>query len=283
MRTLFYLALTAYFLGTVFSILYFLRRSRLFGRVYLGAVIVGFLAHTTLIGAIWIATGELPTASHGGSMVFFSWVIIALLALLEARYRLPVMGSFVLPWAFIPMLYAAFLNRTPTHAPALLRSGWFFAHTTLAFLAYAAFVIAFAGGIMYLLQERQVRSHRPGATFRRLPPLDTLDEVNRWAIALGFPLLTLGIVTGAIWAELAYGRLPVDPKVVWSVVTWLIYGAILNARHTFGWRGRKAAKLAIVGFGLMMFGYVVVNVHYTGFHSFRHAFRLLGAAGGSGM
>jgi len=283
MLTLFYAALCAYFLGTCFSILYFLRRSHLYGRIYLSAVIVGFAAHTVLIGAIWLATGEFPTASHGGSMVFFSWVIVAVLTLVEGRYRVPVVGSFVLPWAFIAMLYAAFLNRTPTQVPALLRSGWFFAHTSLSFLSYAAFMVAFAGGWMYLLQERQVRSHRPGANFHRLPPLDTLDEINRWSMALGFPLLTLGILTGAVWAEMAYGRLPVDPKVAWSVATWVIYGALLNARHTFGWRGRKAAILAILGSALVLFGYAVINVHYTGFHSFRQAFHFLPGTGGGGM
>jgi len=269
MLPLFYLALTAYFIGTVFSLLYFSRGGHTLGRIYLGSVIVGFTAHTLLLATMWVRTTQFPTASHAGSMVFFSWVIIILLAAFEARYRLPVVGSFVLPIAFVPMLYAAFLGHGPSQAPEILKSGWFLAHTSLAFLADAAFVIAFAVGWMYLLQERQVKSHRPGANFRRLPPLATLDEINHRAIAVGFPLLTVGILTGAIWAEVVYGKLPFDAKIAWSCGTWLIYGLILNMRQAFGWRGRKAAQLSIAGFALAMFSYIVVNIFFTGFHSFQ--------------
>jgi len=269
MLLLFYLALTAYFVGTVFSLLYFSRGGHTLGRVYLAAVIIGFTTHTALLGTIWAESGHFPTATHGGSMVFFSWMIVTLLAGLEARYRLPVVGSFVLPIAFIPMLYAAFLRQESGQVPAILKSGWFLAHTSLAFLADAAFVIAFAVGWMYLLQERQVKSHHPGTSFRRLPPLATLDQINFQAIAIGFPLLTLGILTGAIWAEVVYGKLPFDAKVAWSCGTWLIYGLILNMRQAFGWRGRKAAQLSIAGFAFAMFSYIIVNIFFTGFHSFQ--------------
>jgi cytochrome c-type biogenesis protein CcsB len=265
MRALFYLALTAYFIGSAASLVYFAHRSHTVGRIYLGAVIVGFVAHTLLLGLFWAISGHFPTATHAGSMVFFSWLIIVLLAALEARYRLPVVGSFVVPIAFVPMLYASFLDRGPSQAPEILKSGWFLAHTSLAFLANAAFVIAFAVGWMYLLQ---VKSRHPGANFWRLPPLATLDEINRWSIAIGFPLLTMGILTGAIWAEVVSGKLPFDPKVAWSLGTWLIYGLILNMRQAFGWRGQKAAILSIAGFALVMFTYVIVNIFFTTFHSF---------------
>ena len=129
-----------------------------------------------------------------------------------------------------------------------LQSRWLYVHTTLAFLGDAFFVIAFAGGVLYLVQERQLKRRHPGAFYHRLPSLDLLDRVNYRSLTIGFPLLTLGIITGAIWAENAWGSYwQWDPKETWSLITWFIYAALVHARLTVGWRGRKAAWLSIVG------------------------------------
>jgi cytochrome c-type biogenesis protein CcsB len=142
--------------------------------------------------------------------------------------------------------------------------------TTLAFLADASFAIAFGVGIMYLIQERQLKRKNPGAFYRRLPNLDVLDELDYKAIALGFPLLTLAIVTGSIWANSAWGYYwGWEPKEIWSLITWLIYAAYLHARLVGGWRGRKAAYLAVIGFAIVIFTFLGVNLLLPGQHAFK--------------
>ncbi|GBE58261.1 cytochrome c biogenesis protein CcsA [bacterium BMS3Abin01] len=109
---------------------------------------------------------------------------------------------------------------------------------------------------------------RPGFS-KRLPSLDVLDEVSYRAIAFGFPLLTIGIITGAIWADQAWGRWwGWDPKETWSFITWLYYGAYLHTRLTMGWRGKHSAILAVIGLVAVMFTYLGVNLLLSGLHSY---------------
>jgi ABC-type transport system involved in cytochrome c biogenesis permease subunit len=122
-------------------------------------------------------------------------------------------------------------------------------HVSLIVLGYAAFFLTFAAGVMYLIQERELKSKRPRAFYYRLPPLETLDDLAYKSLSIGFPFITLGIVSGALWASSVWGSdWPTDPKIAWSFATWLIYLLLLCARWVIGWRGRKAAYFAIIGF-----------------------------------
>jgi cytochrome c-type biogenesis protein CcsB len=131
------------------------------------------------------------------------------------------------------------------------------------------FAVAFGAGIMYLLMERELKRKKLGAIFKRLPSLNVLDDINYRCLTIGFPLLTLGIITGSIWASLAWGSYWTwDPKEVWSLITWLLYAALLHGRMTVGWRGRKAAILAIVGFCAVLFTFLGVNLLLPGLHTY---------------
>jgi cytochrome c-type biogenesis protein CcsB len=142
-------------------------------------------------------------------------------------------------------------------------------HTILAFLGYAAFAVACGIGIMYLLQEHYLKSKHLGGLFHRMPSLQVLDEINYKLITLGFPLLTLAIITGALWAESAWGAYwRWDPKEVWSLLTWFIYALVLHVRLTVGWRGKKAAILSIIGFSAVLFTFFGVNLLLKSLHSF---------------
>ncbi len=122
---------------------------------------------------------------------------------------------------------------------------------------------------MYLVQEHQLKSKRIGAITQRLPSLQVLDDLNYQSLTYGFPLLTLGIITGAIWAEYAWGRYwNWDPKETWSLITWLLYAALLHQRLTVGWRGRKAAIMAIAGFFAVLFTFLGVNLLLPGLHTY---------------
>jgi ABC-type transport system involved in cytochrome c biogenesis permease subunit len=176
-----------------------------------------------------------------------------LFLLVEYKYRLGILGSFLLPVVFLIIFYASFLSKQIVPLPPALESYWLGIHVTLAFLSYGAFVLSFVTGVMYLI----------------LPSIETLDYLSYKSISLGFPLLTLGIITGALWANNAWGSYwSWDPKETWSLITWLIYASYLHARVIAGWRGRKAAYLSIVGFGCVLFTYFGVNLLLGGLHSY---------------
>jgi cytochrome c-type biogenesis protein CcsB len=123
----------------------------------------------------------------------------------------------------------------------------------LAFISYAAFTIAFGVAVIYLIQRRFLKTKHLGGLFRMLPPLETLDEISYRCLAVGFPLLTVAIISGAIWSEKALGSYwSWDPKQTWSLITWLIYAALLHGRLTIGWRGKRAALLSIIGFMVLL-------------------------------
>ena len=122
-------------------------------------------------------------------------------------------------------------------------------------------------GILYLIQENAIKTKRPGFFFQRLPSLERLDATGYSCLVIGFTLLSLGLITGFVYAKAVWGRfLGWDPKEVWSLITWLIYAALLHQRLTVGWRGRRAAIMAIVGFGVIIFTFFGVNFFLQGHH-----------------
>ena len=135
------------------------------------------------------------------------------------------------------------------------------------FAGDAAFALACGLGILYLIQEKAIKSRQPGFFFRRLPSLDLLDTAGYAAIVAGFSLMSVGLVSGFIFAKTVWGRFFAwDPKEVWSCITWIVYAVLIHARLAFGWRGRKAAILSIIGFAVLLFTFFGVNFFLEGHH-----------------
>jgi ABC-type transport system involved in cytochrome c biogenesis permease subunit len=171
--------------------------------------------------------------------------------IIERQSGLKVLGAFVMP-VVLALGLKATVGRPPTLAPAL-GNAWIWIHIALALIGIAAFVLNFAGALMYLLQERQIRAKRPGRFYYRLPALETLDHLTYRTLALGFPFLTTGLILGALWARASWGSLfAPDPVAFFSVVAWIIYAGTLAGRTAGGWRGRRAAYYAIVGFAALV-------------------------------
>lgn len=136
-------------------------------------------------------------------------------------------------------------------------------------LSYSAFALSFFISIAYLGKDFLGGNNSPIALLRRVPTLEALDLFNYKIVAIGFPLLTLGIIFGAVWASTAWGRpWGFDPKETWSAITWLIYAIYLHARYLAGWKGRPAAFLALLGFLGVLFTYLGVNFLLPGLHSY---------------
>jgi cytochrome c-type biogenesis protein CcsB len=162
-----------------------------------------------------------------------------------------------------------FPREVQPHLSPVLKSNWFAVHAFLAFVGDAAFALACGVGIMYLVQEHYVKSKHLGGLFQRLPSLQSLDYVNYRLITIGFPLLTLAIISGALWAQTAWGGYwRWDPREVWALITWLIYALILHARLLAGWRGRKAAILSVVGFISILIAFFGIKLLQKGLHVF---------------
>lgn len=267
---LFELALTLYFAATIVSVLELFKGTKTTSTIMLSMAVIGFLFHSANIVARYIISGHIPTANLHEAASFFSWCIVLLFFFLEYRYKLGLLGSFIMPVVFILMLSSSMLPRKIEPLSPVLQSYWLGIHTVLAFIGDAAFAMAFGIGIMYLTQEHYVKSKKLGGLFHRLPSLQLLDEINYKLITIGFPFLTLAIITGVLWAEGAWGTYwRWDPKEVWSLITWFIYAAVLHLRLTAGWRGRRAAILSIIGFCVVLFTFFGVNLLLKGLHTFK--------------
>ncbi|HAM51093.1 MAG TPA: c-type cytochrome biogenesis protein CcsB [Nitrospiraceae bacterium] len=266
---LFELTLTFYFAATVVSVAELFKGSKATSRLILIFAVAGFVLHTATIIFRYVDAGHLPITNLHEASSFFSWCIVLIFFFLEYRYRLDLLGPFTMPVVFLLMLSSSILPREIKPLSPVLQSYWLGIHTSLAFLGDAAFAMAFGIGIMYLIQEHHLKSKHLGGLFQRLPNLQILDEINYRLITIGFPLLTLAIITGALWAESAWGSYwRWDPKEVWSLITWFIYALVLHVRLTAGWRGRKAAMLSVVGFICVIFTFFGVNLLLKGLHAF---------------
>ena len=210
---LFQAALALYGLGTLGYLAFLATQRDGAARLARLATGLGVLAHTGFFLARWAASGYFPITNLFESLNFFSWAIVVSFIVLQIRFTAAVLGAIVMPIAFLLAAFSLTLDAAVAPLAPALQSRWLYVHTTLAFLGDAFFVIAFAGGVLYLVQERQLKSRHTGAFFHRLPSLDLLDRINYRSLTFGFPLLTLGIITGAIWAEMRLGLvLAVGPE-----------------------------------------------------------------------
>ena len=270
----------AYFASTVLFVVYLAIRTR---GVALAAILLawgGFLVHSAAIGLRWVESyqvpggvGHAPLSNLYESVVFFSWTILLIYVLIDLQYRQRAVGAFVLPFAFLGMAWAQLrLDDAIEPLVPALQSNWLTYHVITCFLGYAAFAVACGVSIMYLIKSgRENGSDRSsaGGVLALFPSTRVLDDLNYKAIMIGFPLLSLGIITGAAWANYAWGTYwSWDPKETWSLIVWFIYAAFLHARFTRGWVGRKAAVLSITGFAATIFCYLGVNLVLSGLHSY---------------
>jgi len=241
-------------------------------RAALVMTVIGELIHTAAIIFRWIHSyrlgiGHAPLSNFYESLVFFSWAIVVVYLIMRRRYKHYLIGTVGLFFAFLPLAYASLSGKVMAEIQPLipaLQSNWLVSHVISAFLAYACFAISFGSSILYLLKLKS-----RGTLQGILPDLDFFDNITYKMISIGFVLLTLGIITGAAWADSAWGRYwGWDPKETWSLITWLIYGAFLHARLAGGWRGVKLSIISIVGFMAVIFTYLGVNYILSGLHSY---------------
>lgn len=260
-------ALLFYLLGTAGYVLYlFLQQDRLHqaGCALLGA---GFGCNLLAIIHEFAVSSRFPVGNFQETLSVAACALSGLFLAFQYKYRLRVLGLFAAPLAALTMAVSSRLPGGPSHNEIVFNNFWIIFHVVVIFIGNAAFALACGAGILYLMQESAIKGKRHGFFFRRLPSLNILDTVGYAGVAAGFTMFTLGLVTGFLYAKILWGRFwSWDPKEVWSGVVWLFYAALLHARLTSGWRGRKAAIMAIVGFGVLLFTFLGVNFLLTGHH-----------------
>ena len=219
-------------------------------------------------GAGHLNLGRLPAATLGEALLVFSWTLVLAFLLLFWRFPIRVLGALAAPLAAL-MLSAGLIEPMGKNAVSpLLKNFWVMLHVGLTFLGVAALSLAGLGGLFYLVQERQIKKKKFGFFYRRLPSLEQLDALSYWCLSVGFPLLTAGMVTGSLYAQYTLGRFfSFDPKEILTLIAWLIYAVLLHERLTVGWRGRRAAILALCGLSVLIITFLG-GLWLGGYHSF---------------
>jgi cytochrome c-type biogenesis protein CcsB len=263
-----------YFIGSLtYLVAAVFQQSRL-NTLARGATLLGWGLHTLSLVWRWIEShqmniGHAPMSNFYESLLFFSWSVICISYLSFWRQVRDYVGSFITILACMLLAYASFGGHTTQIMPLMpaLKSNWLIIHVVTCFLAYAAFALACGAAVIYFFLARAPKS--PGKPKKTLVTVQDMDDLIYRAIAIGFFLLTLGILTGAVWAESAWGRYwSWDPKETWSLITWLIYAGLLHARLARGWQGKRIAALALVGFMAVLFTYFGVSFLLPGLHAY---------------
>ena len=207
-------------------------------------------------------TGHGPFSNMYEFAVAFSWGIIVMGLYFHWRYKVVTVKAISMVVALALLIFASTLSSKPVPlVPALQQSYLLSAHVASAIIAYGTFTMGFASAALYLVQKLRALSWMPSP--------DTLDNMSYHAVVIGFPFLTLLIILGAIWADIAWGRYwGWDPKETASLITWLLFAGYLHARIIRGWRGTKTAILLIIGFAAVMFTFLG-NYIFSGLHSYQ--------------
>jgi cytochrome c-type biogenesis protein CcsB len=261
MTLAFNLSLTAYFVAMLLAAVELFSRIRRLGFVVALALGAGLTVQSIYIIMRWAAAGRAPLTNMFESLVVFAWAVVLTYFLLRSKIRLPIISTGAALLAVLALAYAsAFESDIKPLMPAL-RSNWLTIHVFTAFLGYGAFAVAFIASLSYLFAAGRSRIG--------LETIGALEETAGRAISFGFLFLTVGIISGAVWANSAWGSYwQWDPKETWSLITWFVYAIYLHCRFMRGWKGRRAAWISIAGFASVILTYFGVNLLMSGLHSY---------------
>ena len=265
----FYAVLLGAFLSGAAYLAHFITQNKKVRDVAWGLMLASGAMQSGYILLGFFIAGHTPLTSQHDAVVFFAWSTTLAYLSFRWRYSVKNFGAFVSWLIFSLLLVASFSEKTFAPLPPALQSVWLPIHGGLSLIAYGFLSLAFCGSIMYLLLERELKSKRFGYFFARFPSLDALDQLNHHCLIAGFVFLTIGLVTGSLWARQAWGTYwQWDPKETWSLITWCVYLVQLHQRLTVGWRGRRAAVMSVLGFVAVVFTLWGVTYLLGGVHSY---------------
>ncbi len=257
-------SLFVYLFATVFYIVYTVLRKDILGNIATISLGIGVIAQTVALILRTREAGHFPFVNIYETLVFWSWLIGVIFLILQFKFSIKPFGALIAPLVFITIAVASILP--PEHQKSsflmpALQSHWLEIHISTCFISYACFAISFVVSLAYMFK----RSNSPEDMLRK----DRLDVIGYKTIGIGFPFLTLGIVTGSIWANSAWGSYwSWDPKETWALITWFIYAIYLHLRIFAKWKGRSSAIASIIGFISVLFTFFGVSFLLPGLHSY---------------
>lgn len=260
---IFELTVAAYGLTIIFFFAFLRSGGERLERIATGSLAVAILAHLGYLVVDYRLAGRTPLSTLHGTLAALSLVIAVTFIATMRRHRLPVLGAFITPVALLLFLAASLGAGSSEFVPEGARSALLPVHITVNVLGLAAFALAFALALAYVIQEQLLRRRQVGGLFQRLPSLDVLDSLGFRFVTVGFSLFTLGVVTGTIWAARMGDVLGFNTGQGFALLAWLFFASVLFARAAGGWRGRRAAIGTVLGFLFAMAaigGYVLRDV-----------------------
>jgi cytochrome c-type biogenesis protein CcsB len=267
MAPVFICIIVLYMLSTIGYVAYLFAQKESLHKISYVVLLTGFLVHTGLVGYKFFILGYIPVYNLHQTLSFSAWALAGVYLLLKYKYRLNILGVYAALLATVIMIAALCIPEVPGQQGSLFKSTWLILHIVIIFLGEASLALACGTGILYLIQEHAIKSKTNRFFLKRLPSLEFLDMSGYAFIFTGFTLLTIGLITGFVYAQQVWGRFwSWNPKEIWSGITWLIYAALLHERLVAGWRGRRAAIMSIIGFAALIFTFLGVNLLMEGHH-----------------
>ncbi len=262
---LFALSLIAYFVAALLNHLGMVTKKKLVALLGLGLTILAAVLHVGLVVQRWVVSGQPPMVQLYELILVYSWLIVVVALVVSVRFSVVWLRSLAAAIGALSLASTSFIEDAVKPLVPALQSNWLTVHVATSFVSYAGFTVAFILGIAFLAkQARKSAPNRPGEL------ADQYESLVYKCILFGFPLLTVAIVSCAVWAKRAWGTYwSWDPKEVWSLITWLIYAIYLHLRTRPGWRGKRAIFLNMAGFAAMLFTWFGVNYLLSGLHSYK--------------
>ncbi len=242
-------ALGCYAVGLLYALVALTRISDLLSRLALHAAYLGMVFHFVSLAEAFLSSSQVALASAHNAESVLGFLIMVVFMLVYGVYKTTAPGIIVFPVVFLLTFISATGEKPFLVTSSGLHYGWLFAHIALIFTGYAALILSFCASVLYLIQERSLKSKRPTGILALLPALETIDEIGFRSLLLGFPFMTLGLIAGSVVAQAKFGRVDLlDPKILLSLLMWAVYLILLYTRWSAGWRGRRAAYLAAGAF-----------------------------------
>jgi ABC-type transport system involved in cytochrome c biogenesis permease subunit len=239
-----------YALGLLHSMLAVMRHRQNLYPVALGAFRIGVVLHAVALVELSMAYGRLPLDNFYQTLGLCGFLIALAFLFVEWRYHFASTAVALFPLVFLMTLVAGLQRPVASWPNVGVRDTWLIVHILLVLAGYAALLLTAVASLFYLVQERRLKSKRAATVLEKLPPLATLDNLISLSMGLGFILLTLGVIFAITWASVESGtRWISDPKTQLSLFTWLLCLLMIFLRASAGWRGRKAALMALAVLG----------------------------------
>jgi cytochrome c-type biogenesis protein CcsB len=265
----FKLAIAAYLISTLGYIVSLLVRRVLIAKGSTWILFTAFTLHTAFYLAQLILTQALSVKNVPETLSFFAWILCGIYLMLQLKTKTRVLGAFISPVAFLLMVGASMGVEGSVSIPDSLKGGLVTLHVTLSVAGEALFALASCAGAMYLIQNRLIKRKSIGSFSRLLPSLKELDNISHICLLWGFPLLTLGVLIGSIWARTVWGsHWQWDPKQIWTLSAWLLYALLLHQRLALGWKGHRIALFSVLAFLILLAGFFLEKVFFDTLHNF---------------